>query len=143
MSDTDTPIACTLDAASYPKRLADIRALMTRALKSARREGASLHLAFDPAARADVEDMVRKEQACCAFLDFQTTQANGEIALTITVPPRAADSADDLLAPFAPKPVSGLSGLLARAGLGAGGATLLCGAGCAAALALGVPFLCF
>ena len=139
MSDTP-PIACTLDAGSHATRLADIRALLARALKNTRREGASLHLTFDATARADVEDMVRKEKSCCAFLDFQIAQRDGEIDVTITAPPAAADGADALFAPFA-KPASKLSGLLARAGLSAGGTAALCAAGCALSLPLlGVAF---
>jgi hypothetical protein len=59
-----------------------------------------LHLTFAPEARADVEDLVRKEQACCAFLDFELNATSEAVELTITVPERAADSAEHLLAPF-------------------------------------------
>ena len=147
MSGTDAPIACTLDGPSYSARLAEIRALSESALRRAERDGLRLHLTFDASARAAVEAMVRKEQACCAFLDFQLAEADGAIKLTITVPPAAAGSADDLFAPFAATadagscgcaatPPSRVGGALTTLSLGAGGATLLCGAACGIAVAL-------
>lgn len=108
MSDTEAPVACTLEATAYINRLADIRNLVGRALKASRREGLSLYLTFEPEARSDVEEMVAKEKACCAFLDFQITHGAGGTKLTITVPPGAVDSADELFAVFAQaKPVHG------------------------------------
>lgn len=55
---------------------------------------------FDAAARTELYDLVEKERACCAFLDFEMAETVDGIDLTITVPTNGADSADDLLAPF-------------------------------------------
>src|SRR5258706_3698334 len=71
MSTPETPIVCTLDGVSFAKRVGTIGALFARSLKSSRIEGNSLHLTFDAAARANVEDLLRTEKACCAFLDFE------------------------------------------------------------------------
>jgi len=98
MSDADAPIACTLDGPSFKDRAAMISALFRRSLRSARREGLRLHLTFTPAARGDVEELVRLERACCAFLTFDIHDEAGVVALTITAPSVA--SAQDLLSPF-------------------------------------------
>src|SRR5262245_43733075 len=95
---SDTTIACTLRAASYKERVAEIRTLFSRALKASRRDGRSLHLTLDLAARAAVEDLVRKEQLCCAFLDFRLSENDGALTLTITAPAEAADSLDEIFA---------------------------------------------
>lgn len=142
MSETDAPIACSLDGAAYRERMEEIRALFARALKGSQRDGPRLHLTFDAAARAGIEDMVRKEKACCAFLGFHLADDQGAIKLTITVPPGAADGADEIFAPFAAtpaatacdcsaKPAPRLNGILTALSLGAGGITLACAAACA------------
>ena len=103
MSDPEAPIACTLSPAAFGERVQTIAALSARNLRSARRDGRRLHLTFALGARADVEDLVRKEQACCAFLDFELSATPDAVELTITVPERAADDAETLLSPFLPK----------------------------------------
>jgi hypothetical protein len=103
---SDAPIACSLEGASYRERIVEIRALFARALKTSRREGPRLHLAFDAAARAAVHEMVRKERTCCAFLNFVLTDVDSEIELTITVPNGPADNADEILAAFASPPAA-------------------------------------
>jgi hypothetical protein len=153
MSETEAPIACTLDGTSYRTRIDEIRALTARALKRSHRDGNCLHLVFDPAARAAVEEMVRKEKACCAFLDFQLSDAGGETELIITVPQGAADSADGIFEQFAAVSNGSDCGCapasvrpLTWAGLGGGGAAAVCVAGCAlavplAAMGVGVAWL--
>ena len=100
MSDLETPIACTLDSGSYAQRLRDISALFAKALRRTRRDGRHLHLSFAPEAKAEVESLVRKEKACCAFLDFQVTVTATAVDLTIGVPAHASEAAETLLAPF-------------------------------------------
>ncbi len=145
MSASETPIACTLDGASYAKRIGTIRALFARSLKASRREGNSLHLTFDAASRADVEDLVRNEKACCAFLDFELVDDRETLSLTITAP-RGVDAAE-LLAPFtqiqsaalcgcAAEPPSKVASAITGLSFGAGMATLICAAGCGLAIAL-------
>jgi len=109
MSNIQVPIACTLDATSHKRRVEWVRGLMSQALRSHRRDGPKLELVFDASSRAAVQTLMRQEKACCAFLDFALAEADRLITLTITVPSRAADAADDLLAPFNP-PVAVPSG---------------------------------
>jgi len=75
---------------------------MRHALRGHRREGARLHLTFDAAARSEVEQLLRLEEACCPFFEFALTESGAEVTLTIGVPAAAADSADELLAFFTP-----------------------------------------
>lgn len=100
MTNTEPPIACTLDGPSYQARVAAIRALWARGLRESRREGRRLHLRFDPAVAAEVEEMVRLERACCAFLGFSLSRSDGSLELMISVPPNAAEAADELLSQF-------------------------------------------
>jgi hypothetical protein len=44
--------------------------------------------------------MVRKEQACCAFLTFEIHEYPDEVRLTIRAPKDARASADALFEPF-------------------------------------------
>lgn len=91
--------ACSLEGRAFQERVAWIAALNQRYLRSAQRQGPTLTLTYDPAARADVEPISR-EQECCAFLDFGIADTHEEVRLTITVPAHAAPQADVLLAPF-------------------------------------------
>lgn len=142
MTDEEIPIACTLDGGSFADRVQDIRALFARSLRSHVLDGRQLRLSFDPAARDAVQDLVRKEKACCAFLDFKLEEAAEALDLTITVPPAAAENARDLLEPFLPASASASRGgepqtaasptWLTRGGLMLGGGFLACGTACAA-----------
>ena len=98
MSAPETPIACSLDGPSFKSRIDMIATLFRSSLRHARREGASLHLTFVPEARAEVEDLVRLERACCAFLKFDVRGEASGVELTITAPD--ASSADNLLSGF-------------------------------------------
>jgi hypothetical protein len=100
MSEREAPIACTLDSTSFDQRLNDIRALMARSLRGSRRDGRHLHLSFAPDARAAVEDLVRKEKSCCAFLGFELRATATAVDLTVSVPAHAVGDAEILLAPF-------------------------------------------
>jgi len=102
MLDTEAPIACTLDATSLTARLAWIRDLQKRALIGHRRDGATLILNFEAAAKDDVLELVRRERECCAFLDFAVSAGAGEIEVKITVPPAAERIAEETLACFIP-----------------------------------------
>jgi hypothetical protein len=100
MSDPKVPIACTLSGTSLATRVHDIGVLLARSLHRSRRDGRHLHLTFAPEAKADVENLVRKEKACCTFLEFELTGSPGSVDLVIGVPPDAADAAETLLARF-------------------------------------------
>jgi hypothetical protein len=107
MDDRDTPpIACTLQGGWYEERLAWIADLAREGLRSHARQDLMLQLRYAPEVAARVRDMVRKEQDCCAFLDFELTESSDDVRLTITAPERARDVADALFEQFAPSGAS-------------------------------------
>jgi hypothetical protein len=100
---SELAIACTLGAGDLRERLAGIRDLASRHVLSSFREPLVLHLSYAPAALADVMDLVAKESACCAFLDFELRHDQEKVSLRITAPSSAAQVADELFAHFAPE----------------------------------------
>jgi hypothetical protein len=104
-----SPIACTLAPGAFKDRLAWIAALNKDALRKYARRDLVLELSYAREARERVHEMVRNEQACCAFLAFELHEAGNEIRLTVTAPERAREAADALFAQFvasAPAPSS-------------------------------------
>jgi hypothetical protein len=94
------PIACTLGAGPYQERLTWIAELNRSSLRDAHREGARLMLAYDPRATVRVREMSRREQECCAFLQFDLTEDENELTLAITAPEAARGMLDALFDPF-------------------------------------------
>jgi hypothetical protein len=103
------PVACTLAPGAFKDRLAAIGALNKDALRKYERRDLVLELSYAPEARERVQEMVRNEQACCAFLAFELHEAGYEIRLTVTAPERAREAAGTLFEQFvanAPAPSS-------------------------------------
>jgi hypothetical protein len=98
--DTVPPIACTLDRSSFKARLAWIAALNARALTTSRRGDLALTLEYRRESLDDVRELIRGEQACCAFLDFSFDERSDKLVLTITAPEAARDAADMLFGQF-------------------------------------------
>jgi len=96
------PIACTLGAGDYKQRLASIGTLNQEALLSHSRHDLNLLLIYTVDAAHRVRQMVREEQECCSFLNFDLDQGAEEIQLTITLPERAREAADDIFGQFLP-----------------------------------------
>lgn len=94
------PIACTLGAGDFQARVAWIAALNARALRSHSRDDLVLHLTYAPDAANDVRELIAKEQACCAFLDFVTHEDPAGLQLMITAPEDAREAAELLFEPF-------------------------------------------
>lgn len=94
------PIACTLTPGESKDRFSSIAALNRDALLSHRREDLRLKLTYAREARARVQEMVKGEQTCCAFLDFDLKESTREIQLTITAPEKAREVADALFEQF-------------------------------------------
>lgn len=94
------PIACTLGAGDFKNRMTWIADLNRDALRAHRREDLRLELIYDPSAASRVHEMVRREQACCAFLTFQVRQDADRVQLTIDAPEGARESADMLFEQF-------------------------------------------
>ena len=93
-------IACTLSGEEYRDRLVWIADLARDALQSHRRDDLALHLRYVPAAVYRVQEMVRKEEACCAFLTFEIHEQSDAVLLTITAPEAARDVAGALFDHF-------------------------------------------
>jgi hypothetical protein len=76
---TNAPIACDMSTArdTPDERLAEYRDLFERALRS-------VVLRFDAAAREQVEDLARREHACCPFLGYRVETAGDEVIWTVT-----------------------------------------------------------
>lgn len=113
----DTPIACILKAGEFRKRLDWIAKLNRAALLDARREGLRLILTYRPDHAERVGEMVRREQQCCAFLDFELTEERDNVTLIINAPEGATDALDSVFEPFlAATPRHGGCGCAATSG---------------------------
>lgn len=100
MLSRDVSIACTLGAGEYQARVRWIADLNQRSLQSHRGDALTLHLVYDAGALAEVEDLVRHEGACCAFLTFEIGQRAASVLLTVTAPEDARLAADALFEDF-------------------------------------------
>jgi hypothetical protein len=92
------PIACTLSTSDFKERASWLKELKARALLSHRYEGLSMHFSYRLEAADDVEKMVRQEQECCSFLQFDLRRTGTTMELTITAPAEAAADAQVLFA---------------------------------------------
>jgi hypothetical protein len=81
------------------QRLAEYRRLIDRALLRREREDHSVVLAFRSDERELVEDLARREAACCPFLDYRVDAAGEEVVWTIS-DPGAEPAADATLDAF-------------------------------------------
>lgn len=96
----EMPIACTLGGTDYEERLAWIAQLNRDGLQSHRQDATTLELHYAAAGRDRVQQLVRQESECCAFLEFAVQESANQVSVTITVPARAGEIAGELLAPF-------------------------------------------
>jgi len=99
-ADQQQPIACTLSGEARQDRRAWIDALARDALRGIERDDLTLRLRFAPEAIPRIQDMVRKEQACCGFLTFEMEERPQELWLIIRAPEAARAAADVLFAQF-------------------------------------------
>ena len=99
----EAPIACTLAPGDYRERLASIAELARDGLLGIRRDDLRLELRYARNVADRVRELVAKEQACCAFLDFAVSEIDEGVRLTITAPERAKDVADALFEQFVPR----------------------------------------
>lgn len=97
------PIVCTLTPGDFKERVQWMRDLARDSLRDARRESLALHLTYDVSAAPRLREMVRKEEACCAFLQFNLHEDARGVHLSITAPEDAREAANDLFAHFAPE----------------------------------------
>jgi hypothetical protein len=84
------PIACDMSTAEDTpgERLAEYGRLFERALLRRERRPGALVFAFraDAGMREAVDDLARREAACCPFLDYRVETAGDEVIWTLTNP---------------------------------------------------------
>lgn len=76
------PIACSLPARESRDQIGEWRALAERALSTEAVAG-GYAVTFGLDAAQTVEDLARREAACCGFLDIQTHRTEREIRLLV------------------------------------------------------------
>lgn len=99
-STPEAPIACTLSRGDLRTRKAWIADLNRTSLLGHRRDDLRLELAYVPDAVDRVLEMVRREQACCAFLAFDVSQDADAIRVVITAPETARIAAGTVFEAF-------------------------------------------
>jgi hypothetical protein len=99
--DSTKDLACSLGPAEFRQRLGTIRELTRRALRKRDRDGLQLRLAYDAGAETEVRELIGMERQCCGFLDFQMDREDGRFLVTITAPPEAMDSVEQIFSEFA------------------------------------------
>jgi hypothetical protein len=97
---SDAPIACTLSAGDFKQRLAAIAELNREALRGHQRGDLTLDLFYAPDAATRVRDMVRREEECCAFLQFDVAAGAEAVRVRITAPEEARVAAETLFEQF-------------------------------------------
>jgi hypothetical protein len=100
--DADTPIACTLSAVDYQRRLRAIRRVGFEAFLSAdeRPDGATLRFRNSEEVRQQLDSIVEAERACCPFLSLTVDDAGGELVIGVTAPSEAQPVVRDLILSF-------------------------------------------
>jgi hypothetical protein len=98
---TELPIACSLDATEFPRRLAEM-AEVGRALVHVIHEGmrAELRFAAGKGIRERLEAIVAAESDCCAFLRMRVDDAPDLLVLTIDAPAGAGPILTELVDAF-------------------------------------------
>jgi hypothetical protein len=80
------PIACDMSTArdTPEERLAEYRELFERALLGRERREDAVVLTFTVDARGQVEDLARREHACCPFVDYLVEVDGEQVRWTTT-----------------------------------------------------------
>ena len=84
-------LACTLDVAARPDRLAEWHAALEVAVQREIDGGLRFTFGPDPGLAARLADLAAREQACCAFFVFTLRLASEGLTLDIQAPPDAID----------------------------------------------------
>jgi len=91
------PVACTLDPAAMPGRLAAWQRLAEQVRERVDTpSGTRVRFAADASAGA-IAELVAAEQQCCAFFSFRLSWAEGQVVLEIDAPAEARALIDTLL----------------------------------------------
>ena len=100
MARDQQPIVCTLTAGDLRDRLAWIATLNRDALRGYDQADLTLRLRYAPQAVQQVRELMRQEQACCAFLTFEMQEEPNAVTLTIKAPEEARSTVDALFEAF-------------------------------------------
>jgi DNA-binding transcriptional MerR regulator len=88
----DTPIACTLETAALPDRIADWKRVLAHARSQHDIDDNGLRIEFDAQVPlGDLVQLVGAEQQCCSFLSFAITVDVRGVALEVRGPEGAVD----------------------------------------------------
>lgn len=96
----ELPIACSLDNAELPGRVADMTAIGNASLLTVETTDARAVLRFRAEARERLAAIVVAESECCAFLAMELNDEPGAVRLTIEAPAGAEPVLHDLVAAF-------------------------------------------
>ena len=91
------PIACTLPSGEFSERMVWIAGLNRASLLRHQQQDLHLELMYAGDAVAQVRELVRREQQCCAFLTFVLREQEGTVTLTIDAPESARATATEIV----------------------------------------------
>jgi hypothetical protein len=102
LTPSDSPIACSLDAADRSSKLAEMKALGESGLESVEASDSRAILAFrDAPGIADrLAAVVEAESDCCPFLTMSVLSQDDRLVLSIDAPDGAAAVLAELVAAF-------------------------------------------
>lgn len=98
----ELPVVCSLGAGDLEQRLAAIAELGAESLID-RWQGGGRHLLrfrSDTRTRERLEDIVRAERECCAFLDLTLTEGCCDLTLKVAAPEAGQATADGFAMAF-------------------------------------------
>ena len=90
----DEPIACSLDSADARSQLDEWHTVLGAAVVATERESPTvirLRLQAPPESVSKIAALAEREVACCPFFHFAIEIDTNGLALTVTVPPDAAE----------------------------------------------------
>lgn len=93
-------MACTLPAHEYSERMTWIANLNRQCLQSVDRTSRTLTLRYTSQSLPQVQELVKRETACCGFLDFTVDAAPTSVTLLIVSPADAEAAAQPLFDQF-------------------------------------------
>ena len=112
--DASAPIACTIDGAEVPARIALVERMRANLQRLEHTEhGLVLHFPRRPDVAADLRQFAADEKRCCQFWGFAVEAADDEVTLRWDAPPDARDLLSDIARYLeGDDPTSTISGLL-------------------------------
>lgn len=98
----ELPVVCSLGPSDLEQRLAAIGELGAESLIEHRQEGGRHLLRFRSNARTRerLQDIVRAERECCAFLELELAESRRELTLSVAAPEAGQATADGFAAAF-------------------------------------------